>query len=170
MSDGLDLDAIRNFGTALLIGALVGIEREKRKADDRDPTIGGLRTFVVMALLGALGGSLTALLHAPIILVAVIVTAGGIVLAGYVLAGRRQPESLGITTESAAIVVCLLGAMATLGHREIAVPLAIVTAAVLAYKQPLHGFVQQIHWDDIYAGLRLLIATFIVLPILPHEP
>ena len=90
-------------------------------------------------------------------------------LAGYVLAGRQHPESLGLTTESAAIVVCLLGAMTTLGHREIAVPLGIVTAAVLAYKQPLHGFVEQIRWDDIYAGLRLLIATFIVLPLLPNE-
>jgi uncharacterized membrane protein YhiD involved in acid resistance len=61
MSNGLDFDAIRNFGTALLIGALVGIEREKRKEDEHEPSIGGLRTFVVMALLGALGGSLTAL-------------------------------------------------------------------------------------------------------------
>jgi len=169
MSDGLDLDAIRNFGTALLIGALVGMEREKRKADEHEPSIGGLRTFIVMALLGALGGSLTTLLHAPVVLVAVLVVAGAIVLAGYVLAGRQHPESLGLTTESAAIVVCLLGAMTTLGHREIAVPLGIVTAAVLAYKQPLHGFVDQIRWDDIYAGLRLLIATFIVLPLLPNE-
>jgi uncharacterized membrane protein (DUF4010 family) len=31
MHDGLDLEMVRNFGTALLIGALVGIEREKRK-------------------------------------------------------------------------------------------------------------------------------------------
>ena len=169
MSDGLDLDAIRNFGTALLIGALVGIEREKRKAEEHEPSIGGLRTFVVMALLGALGGSLSMLLHSPLVLAAVVATAGAIVLAGYVLAGRQYPESLGLTTESAAIVVCLLGAMTTLGHREVAVPLAIVTAAVLAYKQPLHGLVEQIRWDDIYAGLRLLIATFIVLPLLPSE-
>ena len=76
MSDGLDLDAIRNFGTALLIGALVGMEREKRKADEHEPSIGGLRTFIVMALLGALGGSLTTLLHAPVVLVAVLVVAG----------------------------------------------------------------------------------------------
>jgi uncharacterized membrane protein (DUF4010 family) len=170
MSDGLDLDAIRNFGTALLIGALVGIEREKRKAGEDEPSIGGLRTFVVMALLGALGGSLAGLLHAPIVLVAVIATAGVVVLAGYVVGARKDPESLGLTTESAAIAVCLLGAMTTLGHREIAVPLGIVTAAVLAYKQPLHGFVEKIRWDDIYAGLRLLIATFIVLPLLPDEP
>jgi uncharacterized membrane protein (DUF4010 family) len=74
-----------------------------------------------------------------------------------------------MTTESAAITVCLLGAMATLGHRELAVALGIVTAAVLAYKQPLHGLVEKLNWDDIYAGLRLLIATFIVLPLLPDR-
>src|SRR5262245_63335807 len=59
--------------------------------------------------------------------------------------------------------------MTTLGHRELAVALGIVTAAVLAYKQPLHGLVARISWDDIFAGLRLLIATFIVLPLLPDR-
>src|SRR5262249_58002413 len=90
-------------------------------------------------------------------------------LTGYVLAARVNPDSLGLTTETAAIVVYLLGAMTTLGHRELAVALGIVTAAVLAYKQPLHGLVAQINWDDIFAGLRLLIATFIVLPLLPDR-
>ena len=32
MDGGLDLTTVHNFGTALLIGALVGIEREKRKS------------------------------------------------------------------------------------------------------------------------------------------
>src|SRR6266436_406820 len=36
----------------------------------------------------------------------------------------------------------------------------------LGLKQPLHGLVEKINWDDIFAGLRLLIATFIVLPLL----
>ena len=48
--------------------------------------------------------------------------------------------------------------------------LGVVTAAVLAYKQPLHGFVDKLGWDDIYAGLRLLIASFIALPLLPDQP
>jgi len=54
------------------------------------------------------------------------------------------------------------------GYAEIAVALAIVTASVLAFKQPLHGLVEKIGMDDIYAALKLLIASFIVLPILPH--
>ena len=169
MNDGLDIGTIRKFVDALLIGALVGIEREKRKSAEANADIGGLRTFILLALLGAIAGWLTDALHMPALLVAVIVVVGAAVLAGYVLAARAQPESLGITTESAAITVCLLGAMATLGYRELAVALGIVTAAVLAYKQPLHGLVAKLNWDDIYAGLRLLIATFIVLPLLPDR-
>src|SRR5262245_52148649 len=169
MNDGIDLGTIRKFADALLIGALVGIEREKRKSAEAEAGIGGLRTFILLALLGAIAGWLADALHMPALFVAVVVVVGAAVLAGYVLAARVQPESLGITTESAAITVCLLGAMATLGYRELAVALGIVTAAVLAYKQPLHGLVETLNWDDIFAGLRLLIATFIVLPLLPNR-
>jgi len=122
-----------------------------------------------VALLGAISGWLANALHMPALLVAVLVIVGAAVLAGYVLAARVNTDSLGITTESAAITVCLLGAMTTLGYRELAVALSIVTAAVLAYKQPLHGLVEKINWDDIFAALRLLIATFIVLPLLPSR-
>ena len=44
-----------------------------------------------------------------------------------------------------------------------------MTAAALAYKQPLHGLVAKLGWDDVYAGVRLLIATFIILPLLPDR-
>ena len=43
---------------ALLIGALVGIEREKSKAASGNVGIGGVRTFTMFALVGALGGLL----------------------------------------------------------------------------------------------------------------
>jgi uncharacterized membrane protein (DUF4010 family) len=69
----------------------------------------------------------------------------------------------------AAVLVCLLGALATMGQPPLAIALAVVTAAVLAYKQPLHGLVGRVGWDDVFAGLRLLIAAFIVLPILPDR-
>jgi uncharacterized membrane protein (DUF4010 family) len=56
-----------------------------------------------------------------------------------------------------------------LGHQTIAVALAIATAAALAYKEPLHGWITRLSGDEIRAGLRLLIATFIILPILPDR-
>jgi uncharacterized membrane protein (DUF4010 family) len=60
--------------------------------------------------------------------------------------------------------------MTMLGQRELAIGLGVVTAVVLAYKQPLHGLVAKLGWDDVFAGLRLLIATFVILPLLPDRP
>src|SRR4029077_7909324 len=130
MNDGLDLGTIRKFADALLIGALVGIEREKRKSAEAKADIGGLRTFILLALLGAIAGWLTDALHMPALFLAVIVVVGAGVLAGYVFAARTQLDSPVITTESAAITVCLLVAMVTLGSRELAVVPGIATAAV----------------------------------------
>ena len=48
------LKAALNFATAILLGALVGIEREKRKEEAHDARdIAGLRTFSLIALFGA---------------------------------------------------------------------------------------------------------------------
>ena len=91
-------------------------------------------------------------------------------MTGYVVAARVGTGALGLTTEVAALVVCLLGAMTTLGYAPLAIGLAVVTAAILAYKQSLHGIVERLGWDDVYAGLRLLIAAFVVLPLLPDQP
>ncbi|MBP9592568.1 MAG: MgtC/SapB family protein, partial [Steroidobacteraceae bacterium] len=166
----VDLTVVWNFATAVLIGALLGIERERHKREHDEQTIGGLRTFILFTLIGALGGWLTLVLDAPWILAAALIASLAPVLAGYVLSARSQPDALGLTTELAAIAACLLGAMTTLGQRELAVGLGVMVAAVLAYKQPLHGIVNRLDREDVYAGLRLLIATFIVLPLLPDRP
>jgi uncharacterized membrane protein (DUF4010 family) len=165
----LDFDTVRDFATALLIGTLLGIERERHKQSDGDISVGGLRTFILFAMLGAIGGWLAKLLDFPWILVAVLLATLVAVVASYVVAARVQPDALGLTTELAALAICLLGAMVMLGHREIAVALAIATAAALAYKQPLHGMVSRLGAEDVYAGVRLLAATFIVLPLLPDR-
>ena len=41
-----------------LIGALIGVEREKRKSEGLEG-IGGLRTFILFALIGAVAGFLS---------------------------------------------------------------------------------------------------------------
>lgn len=164
----LDLVTIRNFAIALLIGALVGIEREKRR--DTEQMIGGLRTFILLAMLGAIGGWLTATYQSYVPLLVVLAIACVTVIAGFLMdVGSRQEGQLSLTTELAAVAVTLLGGLTMLGQPELAVGLGIVAAAVLAYKQPLHGLIDKLGWDDIFAGLRLLIATFIILPLLPDR-
>ncbi len=164
----LDWSSAQDFGTALLLGALLGVEREKRIADEGFG-IAGLRSFVLFAEAGAVAGYLAKSLAMPWIVPAVVVGVVAVLMVGYQAASRVAPRSLGLTTELAAIVTVLLGAMATAGHRELAIGLGVITAALLAYKQPLHGLVGRIGWNDVLVGMRFLLATFIVLPLLPDE-
>lgn len=165
-----DFAVAHQFAIALLIGALVGTERELRKTGEQGFTFGGLRTFILIAQAGALSAWLSLQLGSHWLFVAAVVAVSAIVLTSYVLESRIKPEVAGLTTELAAISVCLLGGAVMYGHAAVAIALGIVTAATLAYKQPLHRLVGKIGTDDLYAGLRLLIASFIVLPLLPDRP
>ena len=166
----LDAILIRNFAIALFIGALVGIEREKKKASEPSNGIGGLRTFILFAEAGAVAAWLSTATGSGYVFVGIGALVTAVVIAGYWANERAHPGQHGLTTEVAALVVYLLGGATLFGHPEIAVALAIVTSALLAFKQPLHGAVGKLGTDDIYAGLTLLIATFIVLPLLPDRP
>jgi uncharacterized membrane protein (DUF4010 family) len=166
----VDVIVVRNFLIALLIGALVGIEREKTKTTAQEISFGGLRTFILFAQTGAVGAWLSLHFNTPWIFVAALLAVSAAVITGYVLESHVKPGSVGLTTEIAAITVCLLGGAVMIGYPELAVALAILTSSVLAFKQPLHGIVAKIGTEDIYAGLKLLIATFIVLPLLPATP
>jgi len=164
---GLDLTTARAFATALLIGALIGLEREKHRTAESDGI--GLRTFILVAQVGAMAGWLSLALGSAWVLAAALVGVAALVLASHVVIATSRPDAQGLTTEVAAVAVVLLGAMTTLGYGGPAVGLAVVTAAVLAFKQPLHGLVAKVGWDDVFAGLRLLVAAFIVLPLLPDR-
>jgi uncharacterized membrane protein (DUF4010 family) len=165
----MDPTVARNFAIALLIGALVGLEREKRRATEPDIGVGGLRTFILFAEAGALSAWASVRLETASIFVATVAAVALLVAAGYLVQARSSSEAQGLTTEIAAVTVCLLGGVCLLGSPGLAVALGIATSALLAYKQPLHSVVARLGTDDLYAGLKLLVATFIVLPLLPNR-
>jgi uncharacterized membrane protein (DUF4010 family) len=164
----IDLLLVRNFVIALFIGALIGVERQ-RHAESDQTQFGGLRTFTLCALFGALAGELAMEGRIPALLVAGLL--GLIALLGITvyIEGRVTRRVPGLTTELAAVVTYLLGGAVTIGHPGIAVMLAIATFAVLTFKQPMHSAVRALAPDDIVAGLKLLAATFIVLPLIPDR-
>jgi uncharacterized membrane protein (DUF4010 family) len=170
MQFSLDPALVWNLTAALIVGALVGTERERSKALAGNVGIGGVRTFILFALAGAVGSWLSQVLGSPWLFVATVVAIGALTLAGYLVQARVKPNAIGLTTEAAAIGVCLLGGACTAGHAPVALALAIAVSAVLAYKEPMHGLVARLGPEDISAGVKLLAATFIVLPLLPKEP
>lgn len=166
---GFDVTLAQNFLIALLIGALVGIEREKHKNNNHPGSFAGIRTYILFAQLGAVSAWLSVFLQTPWLFIAALAAVSVIVLSSYYLENKDNPVALGLTSELSAVTVCLLGGAVIFGFAEIAVSLAILTSAILAFREPLHGLVSKIGADDLYAGLKLLIASFIVLPLLPNE-
>jgi hypothetical protein len=55
----LDLATIQGFVIAMLIGAMVGVEREKRKVTETHGGTARLRTFVIVAEIGAIAAWIT---------------------------------------------------------------------------------------------------------------
>ncbi|MCE9638299.1 MAG: MgtC/SapB family protein [Planctomycetes bacterium] len=158
---------IRDFAIALFIGALVGIEREMTQSGQRG--LAGIRTFMLFALVGAVSAWLTRALGTPWVFVSGGVSVAALVVAGYVSQMREPDHAPGLTTEVAAMAVYLLAGAAVLGYPEMAVALGIATSAILAFKRPIHDLVGRIDSDDLFAGIKLLIAAFIVLPLLPDR-
>lgn len=169
MEQSFDPAVVRSFAMAMLIGALVGIEREKHKGAEGSLGLGGIRTFTLIALVGAVAAWLSRELGSPLIFATALALVVVTLLVAYVSLTRTRPEIGGVTTEAAAVAVGLLGGMCVLGHSGLAAALGIVTAALLAFKEPLHGMVGMIRPGELHAGLRLLIASFVVLPLLPRR-
>lgn len=165
-----DARLVWGLAAAVLIGALVGIEREKSKGQSGSVGIGGVRTFILFSLTGAVAAWLSQALGSAWIFVGAVAGVSALAVAGYVVQSRARPGAIGLTTETAAIGVCLLGGACVVGQFEVALALGVAVSAILAYKQPLHDLVARLATDDIEAGVKLLVASFIVLPLLPREP
>jgi uncharacterized membrane protein (DUF4010 family) len=167
MPTSLDSRLVWGLASALIIGSLVGIERERSKALSGNVGIGGVRTFILFSLIGAVSAWLSQTLGNAWVFVAAVGAVAALTVAGYVVQARVKPNAVGLTTETAAIGVCLLGGACTAGYTQMALAVGIAVSAVLAYKEPMHGLVAKLGSDDISAGVKLLAATFIVLPLLP---
>ena len=99
MPTPFDADLAWSLLAALLTGALVGIEREKSKAASGNVGIGGLRTFTLFALVGALGGLLAKEIGGAPVLIAVVLGVAALVIA-FVCDAMRKIVSVVIRTRA----------------------------------------------------------------------
>ena len=163
----LNLEPWWRFAAALLIGALIGLEREFVQQRSGEQEFGGIRTFALMALLGAVAAFLTDQ-YGPLIFLSVYL---GLILLLWasLLASAIRGEEEGITSEVAALLVPLLGAMMIWNQPAVAAALGVITALILALKPRLHGVARRMSAEDLRATLEFSIITAVVLPLLPNE-
>ena len=154
-----DLVTLKLLGEALALGLLVGVERYRGR-EPGEKKSAGVRTFAIFCLLGALCGifattALTAVTFAAV---------AALVLVGYY---RSPSDSLGLTTELAALLVFWIGYLLST-HETAAISLGIVLTIFLASKRTLHHFVrEQISEAEFEATLKFLAVVMVIYPILP---
>ena len=154
---------VQAFATALGIGLLVGMERERRPE-----SAAGLRTFALVSMLGCLFALLSDRSGGPAVLVTGLLVIAGAMIAS-TFSARQEEQYRGFTTEAAIIVTYGLGAAVWSGYTTLAVMLAIATTVLLYFKAELSRFSRRMTPKDINSILQFAVLSLVVLPILPSQ-
>lgn len=163
-----DAELFYRFGIALAIGFLVGLQREFSYRKAQAPSPAGVRTFSLLSLSGCAAAFVAANAKSPAILAVFLGVVGALIVASYLTTARDG--DVGSTTEVAALITVLNGALCYWGMLQLAAALGVATTVVLSAKVPLRRLVDKLTTEDLVATLKFGVVTAIVLPLLPREP
>ncbi len=159
-------ELVARFGIALFIGILIGLEREYARLKEDVKAFAGVRTFPLISLLGC-SAALLADLADPWVFAVLALLLGAFVAIGYAVDAFQG--HVGLTSEIAAIVVFVCGALCYWNYLDLAAALAVVTFGFLTLKPQLHRLAQRVSSEDLYATLKFAVISLIILPVLPNQ-
>jgi uncharacterized membrane protein (DUF4010 family) len=160
----------QHLAVAALSGLAIGVEREwSGHAKGPDARFAGVRTFLLLGLLGGIAGWL-ATEDLPLIAATLLLAASALTVVAYSIAARRPAGSIDGTTEVAALAVLGIGFAAGIGYMVVAGGIAAAIVLVLAEKTRIHALLDHIDEVELHAGLQFAALALIVLPLLPEGP
>jgi uncharacterized membrane protein (DUF4010 family) len=158
-------EAFRSLGVALMLGLLVGMQRERV-----EPRLAGIRTFALITLLGALSALAARALGGWIVGAALAGVAAAMVVGNlYTLKKAEDEPEPGITTEIAILAMFAVGAYVVVGPREVAAAAGAAVAILLHAKKILHGVVAKMGDQDVRAIMQFVLISFVILPVVPDQ-
>jgi uncharacterized membrane protein (DUF4010 family) len=164
-----ELDLAGRLALAGLTGLAIGIEREwSGHASGPRARFAGVRTFLLLGLVGGIGGAVAATGWTGLA-AALTGTAALLAVVAYAVASAQTGDRDG-TTETAALLVLGTGALCGLGHGGLGSGVAVVAALALAEKSRIRQWVGRIGPAELYAALRFAVLALVVLPLLPAGP
>jgi uncharacterized membrane protein (DUF4010 family) len=160
-------DLFVRFGISAAIGFIIGLQREFAFKEKGGEIFAGERTLALMGLVGCAAAFVADILDMPWAFLVILLLTGAFITAGYIVSAWRG--SMGLTTEIAALIVLISGALVYWGYLELAVAIGVTTFVLLAIKLETDFLVRRITIEDVYAILKFAVISAIVLPILPDE-
>ena len=173
----LDLNVFYRLAAAIGIGLIIGMQREHTYSDKDDRHPAGVRTFTLVALVGAISALLSDQMQGLAPFVTGFIVVGMLLMASHIsfAIGHRPQEgrpivsSDGITTSVAVLMVYLLGAVCWYGRLLEACVIVVVMLWVLMAKDQLHSFAQKLSKEDILATVKFAVISALISPFLPNQ-
>jgi uncharacterized membrane protein (DUF4010 family) len=151
---------------AMLLGLLIGLEREYSRDED-ETLVAGIRTFPLITLTGFLAGLAARNGYEWVPAIALLAVAA-VAVAGYWM--KAQGPHKGATTEFVVVLAFILGGFTAFGSYLVpAATFTVLTTLLLSFKAPLHRVAETIRKGEINAILKFCVITVIVLPLLPNR-
>ena len=164
----IELEDFKILGISLAIGLLIGMERGWRTRDlDEGMRVAGLRTYGLISLLGGLWGILAQQID-PLLMGFAFLGLTSVLLLAY-SKSLKKFEDFSITGIIASLITFVLGALTAFGHIMLASASAVVITSLLGFKPLLHGWLKKLEQQELYATLKLLLISVVMLPILPDQ-
>ncbi|MDD3647732.1 MAG: DUF4010 domain-containing protein [Candidatus Dojkabacteria bacterium] len=161
----MDFGIIINFLTALALGALIGMERQR---DQKSGGFAGVRTYTLISFLGGLSAFILQEFNFSFILPLVFGSIVVLVISSYIVSASKG--YMGITTEISAFITFLLGFLVMFDqYKNYALVFGVLITILLSFKNVLHKFVEGakvVEWNDT---LKFALIAFVILPLLPEK-
>ena len=161
-------DLFINLILALVFGASIGLERESSKqGESHTGSVGGIRTFSLISLMGALAGVFFLHNYASL---AIIVVVGFLTLlvANYIIEGLTTKD-FGITSELSAFATFLIGLLVMINiiPLQITVAILVILVFVMSLKSRTTKLVAGVSRQEIQSFISYAIIALVALPVLP---
>jgi uncharacterized membrane protein (DUF4010 family) len=159
----VDIVTFQQLAVSFGLGLLLGLERERR-----GPSIAGIRTFPLISLFGTVCAQLGEAFGGWIVAAGLLALAAVIVPANFVQVKKGIVDP-GTTTEIAALLLYVVGALIAIGYLAAALVIAGAMAVLLHSKRPLHNFARAVGERDMRAMMLFVLLSLVILPVLPNK-
>jgi hypothetical protein len=154
------------FFIALGLSLLIGLERESSGVITKGRVFAGVRTYSLIGVFGFACGWLVKI-NIPWALPIGMISLAAIAIVGYL--AKLKNDFVGWTSEVAALLTFVMGALCLLTDIWVPLALGIVGTFLLSEKAMFEHYVERLNNAEFLAVVKFMLITLIILPVLPDK-
>lgn len=162
----LSLSIQLRFLIALGLSFLIGLERESSGFATKGRVFAGVRTYSLIGVYGFACGWLVSI-NQPLALPVGMLSLTALAIVGYL--AKLKSDFVGWTSEVAALLTFVMGALCMIADIWIPLALGIVGTFLLSEKAMIEKYVESLNNAEFLAVVKFLLITLIILPVLPNQ-